>query len=83
MIQLSVYQGARERSSAAYLYAPRVLDFDNMVATSSENIEDVIDRYRDEHDWERDKDHIQNTSMIRRHYSVGDTDCVQSPPSEL
>jgi MoxR-like ATPase/predicted RNA-binding protein with PUA-like domain len=37
-----------------------------MVATSSEDIEDLIDRYRDKHDWERDKAHVQNTSKVIR-----------------
>ncbi|MFC6837569.1 AAA family ATPase [Halomarina ordinaria] len=37
-----------------------------MVATSSEDIEDLIDRYRDEHDWEQDKSHVQNTSTVIR-----------------
>lgn len=37
-----------------------------MVATSSEDIEDLIDRYRDKHDWERDKAHVQNSSKVIR-----------------
>jgi len=38
-----------------------------MVTTpSSEDIEELIDRYADEHDWERDKSHVQNTSKVIR-----------------
>jgi len=38
-----------------------------MVTTrSSEDIEELIDRYDDEHDWERDKAHVQNTSEVIR-----------------
>jgi MoxR-like ATPase/predicted RNA-binding protein with PUA-like domain len=35
-------------------------------APSSEDLEALIDRYIDEHDWERDKAHVQNTSEAVR-----------------
>lgn len=35
-------------------------------ALSSDDIDELVNRYVDEHDWERDKDHVQNTSKAIR-----------------